>query len=110
MAAPVLHADQVGLDMIVGENLNLAYQTGLLTNTNVNSASTYTDLKNSIETNSLTLPSEFRGYVGRLNRAIDYGKDDGSLSDANVAAATTVAELVAFTQAGADKIGPIAIE
>lgn len=107
MAAPQLHSDQVGLNLVVGENIKLAGQVGLLTDQNVIDAATYADLKASIDTNSAAVHSDLRGYADRLKRAIDIGFADGTLTDANVAAATGVANLATLTLSDPGKQGPI---
>lgn len=105
MAAPALHSDQVGLNILIGENLRLAGRLGLLTDANVTGASTYADLKNSIDTNARTLHSDMQGYADRLRRAIDLGYADGSFTDTNVANATSLENLATMTLA--QGTGPI---
>lgn len=107
MASPQLHSDQVGLNLVVGENLKLAGQLGLLTDQNVIDAATYADLKASIDTNSAAVHSDQLGYAGRLKRAIDIGYADGTLTDTNVAAATGVANLATLTLSDPGKLGPL---
>lgn len=107
MAAPILHADQVNLNMVIGENIRLAGNVGLLTDQNVIDATTYTDLINSIRTNAATAHSDRQGYVDRLIRAIELGKADGTLTDANIQAATGYNNLATLTQSDPNKIGPI---
>lgn len=97
MAAPVLHSDQVGINILVGENIRLAGQVGLLTDQNVIDATTWESLKNSIDTNSAATHSDVRGYVDRLKAAIDLGKNDGTLTDANIQAATGINNLASLT-------------
>lgn len=105
MAAPKLHADQVGLSQVIGQNLKLAGQLGMLTDQNVIDSATYADLKNFIDTNAKGLHADQQGYVDRLKRAIDMGFTDGSFTDANVAAATGVTNLATMTQADTSRIG-----
>lgn len=99
MASPQLHSDQVGLNILVGENIRLAGRVGLLTDQNVIDSATYLDLKNFIDTNARTLHSDQQGYADRLKRAIDLGKNDGTLTDANIAAATGVENLASLSLA-----------
>src|SRR5689334_11768745 len=101
-----LHSDQTTLNMSVGENILLAGELGLLTDQNVIDATNTTDLKNSIDTNLATKHSDQRGYAFGLKRALDIGKDDGTLADAAVAAATGVSNLASLTLA-AGKVGPL---
>lgn len=108
---PVYHSDQLGLATMVGENLSLAKGTGLLLDADVGGGKTYLTMQAALVTNASTKNAEFQGYVGRLQRAFDYGKALGILSDANVQGVTTIAELVAITPADPNKLGgPIAIE
>ncbi len=106
MAAPALHADQVGLNIIVGENLRLAGRLGLLTDQNVVDSTTYQSMKDFIDTNARTLHSDMQGYADRLRRAIDIGYADGSFTDSNVANATSLENLAA-TMTLAQGTGPI---
>lgn len=105
MAAPILHSDQRGLNILVGENIKLAGQLGLLTDQNVIDATSYTDLKNFIDTNALGLHADQQAYAERLRRAIDIGYADGTLTDANVQAATGYANLASLTLSDPSKIG-----
>jgi hypothetical protein len=105
MAAPQLHSDQVGLNILIGENLRLAGRLGLLTDANVTGAATYADLKNSIDTNARTLHSDMQGYADRLKRSLDLGFADGSFTDTNVANATSLENLATMTLA--QGTGPI---
>lgn len=99
MAAPALHSDQVGLNIIVGENIRLAGRVGLLTDAQVVAATTVQSLKDAVDLNAGTAHSDVQGYVGRLKRAFDYGKDDGTLTDANIAAATSLENLAQLSLA-----------
>jgi hypothetical protein len=109
--APVLHADQLQLSVLVGENLALGNAIGLLLDADVGGAKTATTMKAAVDTNALPLHAEFQGYVDRIQRAIDYGEALGILSTANVQGVTTVAELVAITGAPAGKVGgPLTLE
>lgn len=111
MAVPVLHQDVLGLSRIVGENLSLAKGAGLLADSDVGGGKTYITMKAAIATAAATKPAEFQGYVGRLQRAMDEGFDIGVLTDANVQAASTLAELIAYCDTNPAKVGgPITIE
>lgn len=107
MAAPILHADQVGINLVVGENIRLAGQVGLLTDAQVIAATTVQSLKDAVDLNASTAHSDIQGYVGRLKRAFDLGKDDGTLTDANIAAATGWDNLASLTLSLPGKSGPI---
>lgn len=105
MAAPQLHSDQQGLNILIGENLRLAGRLGLLTDGNVTGAATYADLQGLIDTNARGLHSDMQGYAFRLKRSLQLGFDDGSFTDANVAAATSLENLATMTIA--QGTGPI---
>lgn len=105
MAQPLLHADQFYLDQAVGHGLMGAKSAGVITDTQVNAASTNLGLRAALAS----------GYVGHVDgqplvplaqRALDVGLADGSMSDVNVNAATTVALLTANTFADPTKVGP----
>jgi hypothetical protein len=108
--APILHGDTLNDAMMVGENLNLAKSAGLLADADVGASKTYLTMQAAIATAASTKPTEFQGFVGRLQRALKLGFDIGVLTDANVQGVTTIAELVAITPADPNKIGPIFIE
>lgn len=107
MAAPVLHADQVGLNLVVGENIRLAGQVGLLTDAQVIAATTVQSLKDAVDLNASTAHADVRGFVDRIKRGFDYGKDDGTLTDANIAAATGWDNLASLTLSQPGKFGPM---
>lgn len=105
----VLHADQINLDQVVGENIRLAGNVSLLTDQNVIDATNVTDLKNSIDTNARTAHSDVQGYVFALKRALDIGYDEGVLTDVAVAAATGYNNLASLTNSAPGSIGPLAL-
>lgn len=109
MAAPALHADQVGIDNIVSENLNLAKGLGALTDANVSSSTTFAILYAFLATNLNALHADQQGYLVPLQKAFQLGFDEGVLTDTNVNAATTVAGLVALTVGDPNKLGPLAV-
>lgn len=100
-----LHSDQVNLDIMVGQNIRLAGQVGLLTDAQVIAATSITDLQNNIASNAQTAHSDVRGYVDRLQDALQIGKDSGVLTDAAVQAATGVTNLASLS--GGSGTGPI---
>jgi hypothetical protein len=104
-----LHSDQINLNQVVGENIRLAGQVGLLTDQNVIDATTYTDLQNSMDTNARTAHSDRQGYLYGLKAAIDIGKADGTLSDSAIQNATGVDNLASLTQSAPGTIGPLAV-
>jgi hypothetical protein len=93
--------------MAIGENIRLASQLGLLTDTAIQNATTYTDLQAAIRTAAAGLHSDMQGYAERLVDAIEFGKADGTLNDTDIQAATSGDTLAALTQSAAGKIGPI---
>lgn len=102
-----LHSDQTTLNKSVGENILLAGEIGLLLDADVTGATNVADLKAKIELNARTKHSDQRGFVFGLLRSLDIGKDDGTLTDAAVQAATGVSNLASLTLA-AGKVGPLA--
>lgn len=101
-----LHSDQQTLNASVGENILLAGELGLLIDSDVTGATNVADLKARIDANAATKHADQQGYVFGLKRALDLGKDDGTLTDAAVAAATGVSNLASLTLA-AGKVGPL---
>lgn len=108
--APVLHADQIGDSIMVGENLKLAFELGLITNSDVGGAKTEPTMEAALDTNAAPLNTDFRGYIDRLKRAFQLGAALGILSTANIQGVTTVAELIAICLSDPNKRGPLVIE
>lgn len=102
-----LHSDQRELDKLVGENIRLAGEIGALTDQNVIDSTNVADLKAFIDTNLATKHADQQGYGFGLKRALDLGKDDGTLTDAAVAAATGVSNLASLTLSDPGKVGPL---
>ena len=100
------HSDQINLNAEIGRNILLAGELGLLVDSDVTGATNVADLKARIDVNLLTKHADQQGYGFGLKRALDLGKDDGTLSDAAVAAATGVSNLASLTSAGG-KVGPL---
>jgi hypothetical protein len=101
-----LHSDQQTLNASVGENILLAGDAGLLLDADVTGATSVADLKAKIDSNLAGKHSDLAGLAFGLKRALDIGKDDGTLTDAAVQAATGVSNLASLTLAGG-KIGPL---
>lgn len=111
VTAPVLHSDQQNLAQLVGESLSLANNSGLLLDADVGGSFTYLTMQTALVTNASTKHASFQGFIDRLKRAFDYGKALGILSDTNVQAATTVADLIAICPTSSAKQGgPMVIE
>ena len=109
--APILHEDTLNDSVMVGENLSLAKASGLLADSDVGGSKTYLTMQAAVATAAATKPSEFQGFVGRLQRSFKLGFDIGVLTDANVQGVTTIAELVAITPADPNKVGgPLFLE
>ena len=102
---PILHEDTLNDAEAVGLNLSLAKGAGLLADSDVGGAFTYITMQAAIANAAATKPTEFQGFVSRLQRALKLGFDIGILTDANVQGVTTIAELVAITPAAAAKVG-----
>lgn len=101
-----LHSDQINLNADVGRNILLAGELGLLIDSDVTGATNVADLKARIDVNLAGKHADQQGYGFALKRALDLGKDDGTLTDAAVAAATGVSNLASLTAAGG-KVGPM---
>ena len=101
-----IHADQQALNAEVGRNILLAGDSGLLIDSDVTGATNVADLKARIDVNVAGKHSDIAGLAFGIKRALDIGKDDGTLSDAAVAAATGVSNLASLTLA-AGKVGPL---
>lgn len=105
MGQPVLHSDAIPLSQAVGGHLLYENETPYITNTQIGNATNTADLKANVDSFAGHLDQE--GLKDPLKRALDIGHDDGSLSDANVQAATDAATLAANTYGSADKKGPM---
>jgi hypothetical protein len=90
-----LPADAVYLSENIGCNIRSAETLGLLTDANVLAATSVADLQANIL--AASGPADIDQSRPRINRALDYGKYSGELSDARVTASTTIAELIALT-------------
>lgn len=101
-----LHSDQMTLNADVGRNILLAGDAGLLTDDQVIASANVADLKAAIDTSLAGKHADLRGLAFGLKRALDLGKDDGTLTDAAVAAAIGVSNLASLTLA-AGKVGPL---
>lgn len=107
MAQPLIHADAYYLDQLVGENVLGQNAFPLVTNAQIIAATNTADLKTNID--AYVGHSETEGFKPGVKRALDIGNADGSLSDANVQAATTAATLAANTFADPGKLWPLAL-
>lgn len=105
MAQPVLHNDQIELSKSVGGHLLYQNETPYITSTEIQNATNVADLKNEVD--GFVGHADQEGLKDPLKRALDLGKDDGSLSDANVQAATSAATLAANTYGDGVKKGPM---
>ena len=105
MAIPILASDQLFLDAGIGHVLRQGAQTGVITDAQVSASSTNAGLQALVA--GFSGATELMPYVKQINRALTLGFNDGSMSDTNVNAATTVALLVANTVSEAGKTGPV---
>lgn len=105
MAQPILSSDAQILDEGIGHALRQGAQTGVLTDAQVSAATTNAALRTAVA--AFSGATELMPYVQQINRALLLGLYDGSCSDTNVNAATTVALLVANTYSQAGKVGPV---
>lgn len=77
----------------------------LVTSTQIAAATNTAGLK--VDIDAYAGHSETEGFKPGVKRALDIGLADGSLSDANVQAATTAATLAANTYADPGKLWPL---
>lgn len=105
MAVPILASSQEFLDAGVGHVLRQGLQAGVITDAMVSASTTNAGLQALVA--AATGATEILPMKQLVNRALALGLNDGSMSDVNVNAATTVALLVANTVSQAGKIGPI---
>ena len=104
MSAPVgLHADQLALNVLCGDNMlsagNISTNAGyaILNNTNVAASNTVTALKEAIDAAPVHADESYS--KARFKLAVDLGNYDGSFTDARLASLTTVQGLVELTNA-----------
>lgn len=105
MARPILHSDALDLDKAVGGALLYEDQTPYITDAQIVAAANTEDLKDDVD--AFVGHADQAGLKPGIKRALDIGNADGSLSDANVAAATTAETLAANTYASSSKVGPV---
>jgi hypothetical protein len=91
-----MHADQHGASRMVGESILRAKEVGLLTDANVQSATTPASLKALISVT--TGHADEQPLRSRMNRMIDIGIDDGTINTTDISAATSVVGLAGLTQ------------
>lgn len=108
---PIFHEDQLGDAEMVGLNILLSKGAGLQVDGDVGGSNTYLTMQAAIATAAASKPTEFQGFVGRLQRSLKLGFDLGICTDANVQGASVLTDLVALTPASTTKVGgPIFLE
>lgn len=109
---PNLYADQIQLNMQIGENVSLAGVSGLLTNTTVAAAHTNAGLQAAVTAAAASnlLHSDVGPIAPRVNRAIAAGLVDGTLSDANINTCSTIQAVVNLTYATGTTLTSLFIE
>lgn len=105
MARPILHSDAIPVDEMVGQNILGENQFPMITDAQIQAATTYVDLKTAIT--NYAGHSETDGFKPGFKRSMDLGSATTSLSDANVQAATNAATLAANTFGTPGKVGPL---
>lgn len=106
MAIPVLHSDAQDLSRAVGGAILYQNFTPYLTDAEIAAATNAAGLK--VAVLNKVLHSDQLGLIQEsINRAIDIGAADTSLSDSNIQAATNAATLAANTYGSASKKGPL---
>lgn len=104
----LLNTPQYFLSQQIGYNCQAAGVNALLTDATVGSADTNAGLQAAVT--AAVVHASFVPMKSRINRAIQAGLTDGTLTDALIAPLTTVAGLVALTAAGASVNTNIFIE
>lgn len=94
----VLHADQIELSKRIGANIRSAGPTGnnFLADSDV--ATNTTVAQNQATIANASCHADAEPAKPRVNKAIDYGVADGTLTDVGVDAQTTVEGVVGLTQ------------
>lgn len=95
-----LHASEQPTSALIGYNVRRAGVLDFISNANVVAATGVDDLIDNVE--AAFAPAEYDVMKQRVIRALRFGKANGDLSDARVAAATTVEELADLTWAAED--------
>ena|SRR5262245_5160495 len=93
----VLHADQFPLSRKIGSNLREAGETTILTDATVTAADNVAGLNAAVD--NAVVHAEYNAYKPRIKQAIARGADSQELTDPLILPLTTVAGLVALTDA-----------
>lgn len=101
MVAALQHADEIDSSVLAGHNISRLKVLGLLTDDDVNTATTVAGLITAIEAN-VALQHVDQDWSFQGERAINISEALGDITDAIVAAASTVQDLVDETSADAD--------
>lgn len=107
MAQPILGTAEQILDEGIGHVLRQGVQIGTITDTMVNNSTTNAGLQALVAAGAATDSTDVMPYRQLVNRALTLGLADGSMSDSNINAASTVAALVLNTFSQAGKVGPV---
>lgn len=97
MAVVGLHADQLSLSTRIGGNIYRAGRMNLLTDAGVEAADTIAGLESFID--SVAVHADQAGFKDRIKDGL---RKEPNITDVNILALTTVAGLVALTNAGAN--------
>lgn len=105
---PGLHASEQNTSLLIGLNVRRAgIRDMYLTDAQVAAAASIDDLITNIE--AAVVHSQYEADKQQVIRALRFGKANGDFSNARVAAATSVEDLVDLTyaeNAAEDKLGP----
>lgn len=94
------HADLLQLSRLCGANFRSASDNGLLSDSFIAANNTTQAVLRTAVGNEVAFHAEILAQRGRLQRALDYAGDTygiGNITDALLAATTTVAGLIALT-------------
>lgn len=92
-----MHADQHGASRMAGQAILRAFETGQLTDVNVQAATTYVSLRALITTTSGH--ADQQPIKQRLASMMNIGRDDGTLNTTDISAATGAINLAGLTEA-----------
>jgi hypothetical protein len=91
-----LHADQFGASRLAGAAILRAGEAGLITDTNVTSATTYAGFRSVLTTQSGH--ADLQPLRARAASLMDIANADGALTNTTVAAATGYRNLASLTE------------
>lgn len=95
-----IHGDAIPHSLRIAANIRAARELTLLTDTTVAAADTNAGLQAAVTAAAAVSHADLGSAPDRINDAIQYGKESGELSDANILGLTTIVGLLALVEAG----------